>query len=359
MDCQIISRYVAGESACSLAREYGYAKQSVLAFLRKQNIIIRDARDVVRALPKSEIPGLIEQYLNGASLIKLHGQYRISTYTIAGILKRYNVGVRSVRESVDYAEVNLPMSGSEFFYYLGLMLADGWIYERKYSLVAGLGMKDKNVIEFIRDSFSPNRKVYYDGAIYRIIFPISAEYRDFLASWGCIKRKSLVLKPTKNLDNISPVHFYQMLIGIIEGDGSIAAKTKTIRIYSGSLEFCQYVIQKVGFGRIGISNRRNARNPHTSFFCIWTCKQARILSELLLASDIIKLDRKWHIAREWVQAHNLRIQRATDIILNCKSPASDYDFAKKYNMHTYSVRNIRYGRRWKWLRLELEMTRTH
>jgi hypothetical protein len=227
--------------------------------------------------------------------------------------------------------------------------------------VAGLGMKDRNVIEFVRNSFSPSRRINYDGKIYRILFPISNNYLDFLTTWGCIKRKSLTLKPTDKLIDMADDQFYQMLVGIIEGDGSIMIKTKCIRIYSGSYEFCRYIVDRIGFGRVCSYSRSDIKHPNTSFWCVWSYKQARVLSRLLLNSKIMKMDRKWNVAKKWLQDDQLKLQndrfkveRASDIILHCKSPKDDSTFSEKWKLSILTVRNIRIRRRWKKLRKQLE-----
>ena len=299
MDSQVATRYVCGESACSLAKEFGYSKQSVLEFLRKRDITIRSSKEVVRALSDRGECELVDQYLDGLSINKLHKQLGISLWTVSAILARHGIKTRSLRESVRFADVTTPTSGNEFFYYLGLLLSDGWIYEREYSILAGLGMRDDIVINFIRDSFSPQRKVYFDGTLYRILLPITAEYRDFLASWGCVRRKSLILQPTEKLLTMVDEEFYQMLVGIIEGDGSVIASTKAIQLYSGSREFCSYILTKIGFGQLWVDRRRNKRKKNDSYMCRWSDKQARILASSLLSCKLLKLNRKWDIARSF------------------------------------------------------------
>src|ERR1700719_1025418 len=119
MNNEIADRYIAGESAGSLAREYKYATPSVLKFLRKRNIPIRSSKEVIRALSPEDECVLARQYLDGLSLNKLHKEWNIAISTVAKILKRHGIKTRSLHESVDFAEVNLPTSGDIFFYYLG------------------------------------------------------------------------------------------------------------------------------------------------------------------------------------------------------------------------------------------------
>ena len=62
----------------------------------------------------------------------------------------------------------------------------------------------------------------------------------------------------------------------------------------------------------------------------------------------IQLEPDWGRKRRYKGA-----DYAKDIILHCKTPADEVEFAKKHNLKPTTVRNIRNGLRWRKLRKQL------
>jgi hypothetical protein len=63
--------------------------------------------------------------------------------------------------------------------------------------------------------------------------------------------------------------------------------------------------------------------------------------------------RPWFGCRER-HVQKLTVEAAGDIIRNCKRTEQDKEFAAKYGIVAPYVAQIRCGRQWKWLRLEIE-----
>ena len=304
MNNKISQLYLSGQTASQIARSLGLTKQTVLYHIRRQGIPVRSSKTVVAALTASKQSALLDEYKAGRSQRQLSIKYGISIYAVGYTLRKLKIPIRSLRQSVGFAEVRLPEPGEPFFYYyIGLMLTDGWIYRRKYSTIAGLGSKDKNVVEYIRDRISPARKIYCSSTqafssrrtpadllnktkFHRIIIPISDIQADMLGTWGVIPRKTLTLTPTPQLRAMSDIDFAQLLVGMIEGDGSVINKNGVVRIYLYSTDaICRWVLDRVGYGCL--------RHMGSICRCSWTYRQARNLGARLLASPIREMDRKW------------------------------------------------------------------
>ena len=221
-------------------------------------------------------------------MIVLGKKYDVYASTIAKILSRHGVDTRDSRESVGYKEVNIPNSDSMlFFYFLGLILTDGWIYERKYSRTIGFGSKDHETVEYLRDHISPGRTIYDDKGFHRLLLPITEDQRLELAGWGVIKQKSLKLAPTDKLKSITDDQFFQLLVGLIEGDGTCFVSGKgfrTIYLY-GTKPICEYALRRAGSGHLIKSK--------TIWRATWTSKAADKLYDRLMQCEHRSMKRKW------------------------------------------------------------------
>ena len=286
----IVSLYYSGLSASEIGRLACRTKQTICHHLKRAGVEVRRARK----LSNTDEAKIVECYLRGDSQRKLANIYNIDISVIGKTLTEHKVMRRNVLESVNYSLVNLPMVHSpQFYHYIGWMLTDGWIYKRGTgNTTAGLGSKDYVVIEYFRDLLSPNRRIYEDkGNFYRLLMPILPVDEQLLFNWGCVQRKSLILKPTIELLNLSDEGFYQLLVGLIEGDGSVFRGKKGVRCgklciyYYGTKAMCDYIIGRVGSGNI-------SKDGNIYRIC-WSFNKAEKLAARLMNSKVVVLKRKW------------------------------------------------------------------
>jgi hypothetical protein len=172
------------------------------------------------------------------------------------------------------------------------MLTDGCIYERKHGITCSLGCKDYNIIKFFRDNISPNRKIYNNKGFYLLSFPITSEQMCELEIWGLVKKKSLILSASEKLRDLPDNYFYQLLVGMIEGDGSVLNTTKYRKIYIyGTRNICEFLRDRTKSGII-CKNRTIYRNT-------WGSLQADRLLMMLKKSKYMLLNRKWDKTKHW------------------------------------------------------------
>ena len=164
---------------------------------------------------------------------------------------------------------------------------------------------DRKVLEFFRDIIQPSTKIYDSKINFasELTICIDRIYADILVNWGFVQRKSLTLGPTPKLDSITDEQFYQLFVGIIEGDGSvdcIRMKSRInyymvprIRLMSGSSKFIGWIRSKLirlGFKRRKITTTRNRKHSFSYAIC---GADAIRLHGLLMRCKYKMLDRKW------------------------------------------------------------------
>lgn len=116
------------------------------------------------------------------------------------------------------------------FYFLGLMLSDGWI-SKNNDIGIRLSIKDKQIIDDLIEFLDFKGKLHIvksglGGNVCQFSFR-SKVVQDFLNNHGVSSNKTL----SENYKNIPDEYFYDFLRGFIDGDGNIYQGR--ISMYSG------------------------------------------------------------------------------------------------------------------------------
>jgi len=146
---------------------------------------------------------------------KLFDDYNIKIRTNDGNNRKYKHNLEFFKE----------INSEENAYFLGLLYADGCVYEKNetsYGIELGLQISDITIIEKFKNIISKNSKIVIrkhklgkDSATVKIY---SKEIGEQLISLGCVPRKSLIL----NFPTFLPEHLIHHFIrGFSDGDGSI------------------------------------------------------------------------------------------------------------------------------------------
>lgn len=186
-------------------------------------------------------------------------------------------------------------------YYLGLLLTDGWITNRKDGVVDTIGFSsvDKDAVEYISlctgkpmqivnrpsQKIGPNGKVINQLTEYRVILTSIEAVAD-IARLGVVQNKTHTLSgPLLNPGEL--VYLPQILRGIIDGDGTLGFPTNSpstmyFRILSASEEFIDWCIWALNV--IGMRDLHKRRLTDT-LMCIDTAKPTNIA---ILANSIYR-----------------------------------------------------------------------
>lgn len=202
----------------------------------------------IKKLKDEQIQQIIEDYQNGKSMRQIERDYNVARQSVAKYLEEKQIKTtkgnhyRKYKHQYDYFE---NIDTEEKAYWLGFMFADGYIvdYSKKYGedkFGITLHSKDKKTLEQFKKSIqstNPITDVSSNGRQLHRIIMSSQKTVDDLISHGCIKQKSLILKPPIGVPQSLIHHFIR---GYFDGDGSISLyndKRQIKTLYCGCVSF--------------------------------------------------------------------------------------------------------------------------
>lgn len=275
----------------------------------------------IKKFSDEQIQQIVEDYLNGKSMRQIEKDYNVARQSVANYLEEKQIKTtkgnhyRKYKHQYDFFE---NINTEEKAYWLGFMFADGYIvdYSKKYGedkFGITLHSKDKKTLEQFKKSIkstNPITDVSSNGRqLHRIIMSSQKTVND-LISHGCVKQKSLILKPPIGVPQELIHHFIR---GYFDGDGSIfwnksafeRHDTWNIPSYSINItstkEMIEWLIDQIGFGNIQKEKRRTKTwyyiqdgNKKVKQFCDYIYKDATIFMErkYQLYQDLLKYTEK-------------------------------------------------------------------
>ena len=275
----------------------------------------------IKKFSDEQIRQIVEDYLNGKSMRQIERDYNVARQSVANYLEEKQIKTtkgnhyRKYKHQYDFFE-NIDIE--EKAYWLGFMFADGYIvdYSKKYGedkFGITLHSKDKKTLEQFKKSIkstNPITDVSSNGRQLHRIIMSSQKTVDDLISHGCVKQKSLILKPPIGVPQELIHHFIR---GYFDGDGSIFwnkgaferhdtwnTPSYSINITS-TKEMIEWLIDQIGFGNIQKEERRAKTwyyvqngNKKVKQFCDYIYKDATIFMErkYQLYQDLLKYTEK-------------------------------------------------------------------
>lgn len=261
---------------------------------------------------------IINDYINCKSIRQIEKDYDVTRYSVAKFLEEKNVKTtkgnhyRKYKHDFNFFE---NIDSEEKAYWLGFMFADGYIvdYSNRYGedkFGITLHANDIKTLEDFKKSIkstNPITDVSSDKTPLRRIIMSSQKTVNDLISHGCVKQKSLILKPPIGVPKTLTNHFIR---GFFDGDGSIfwnksefeRHKNWNTPSYNISItstkEMIEWIIDEVGFGNLKKENRREKTwyykqdgNKKVKAFCDYIYKDATVFMErkYKLYQDLIKI----------------------------------------------------------------------
>lgn len=186
-----------------------------------------------RALSETQEKAIAEKYTEPTvSMAQLGEEYDVSYHCISNVLDRQGVDKKSHSEARrEYAirkdSFERPRSAS-FYYFLGLMYADGSVSGDRITVAQHV--QDADIVRQVRDLIQPESPVHdyhHDGTHY-VRFSLSyGEGLEVLNSYGVAKNKTLILEwPSGKVPNR---HLHHFLRGYQDGDGSVGIRAGRFR----------------------------------------------------------------------------------------------------------------------------------
>ena len=259
---------------------------------------------------------IIEDYKNNVSLRNLEKKYNVSRSTISSYLEKIDIKkikgnhYRKYFHDEDFFE---KIDSEEKAYWLGFMFADGYIVdnEKRYGQDAfGLALAKDSIdsLEKFKKSIKATNPITWDTSKKgsqpqgRLLMRSQKTVNDLIDK-GCVKQKSLILQPPKNIPDDLIRHFIR---GFFDGDGSLIRyeRTKNSIAYSinitSTYEMVKWIKQVFQIGQIFPEKRRE----QTWYFTVGGNQQVIKLYHYLYDEATIWMDRKYNRFQELLNKYS-------------------------------------------------------
>ena len=259
---------------------------------------------------------IIEDYKNNISLRNLEEKYNVSRSTISSYLEK--IGIKKIKgnhyrkyfHDEDFFE---KIDSEEKAYWLGFMFADGYIVdnEKRYgqdAFALTLAKDSIDSLEKFKKSIKATNPITWDTSKKnsqpqgRLLMRSQKTVNDLIDK-GCVKQKSLILQPPKNIPEELIRHFIR---GFFDGDGSLIKyeRTKDSIIYSinitSTYEMVKWIKQVFQMGQIFPEKRRE----QTWYFTVGGNQQVITLYHFLYDNATIWMDRKYNRFQELLNKYS-------------------------------------------------------
>lgn len=266
----IISLYQQGKTSKEIEKIVGRGSTSVLRILKSAGISIRKKSEhsTPNKYSKDKEKEIIRLYTEeNKSTIEIANIFKTYNTTIRRILLRNNIQLRNnseVQRFVKLSDIISKEDTKDFDYFLGLLATDGCITDNK--IILDFSEENKELLdywnEFLGNKCNINVSIHkiFNAPQYRIAFR-NKEICDYLATFGIILNKTFNLK----LKYIN----WDVLRGIIDGDGCILSRNKgstlAIGITSGCKEFLKQIQKFYDFYNITSYLKESNRNKNITY----------------------------------------------------------------------------------------------
>lgn len=306
-----VELYKVGNSVDSIAKMYRCPQRSVYNILLPSGIL-RHATKYTNCYNE-----WIELYKSGRSTLYISRKYNCSVHAVSEVIKTSGI-IRSRSDTCknthnfkygNYDTYFDTIDTEEKAYYLGIILADGCIYEKhdkQSTLSLGLTISDGYIVDRLakilgRNSYTCHHKNHVNGS--REVRVGSEHICNTLREYGITPRKSTDTHEAKIFNHIPDSLMNHFIRGVIDGDGSIGIydnnghTTLAARIFiCGNFNDMRSITDI--FHRIGC--RMRPVTKHSNIYSVkWSAKLDVIkIIHYLYDNSTIYLDRKYRKAMD-------------------------------------------------------------
>lgn len=176
---------------------------------------------------------IVNDYLNGNSLMSLERKYHISTYILKKELRALGVHIRSRNEQNKFSPQNqrqykvndcfFSQQNETMAYLLGFIAADGCVYAKDNTIKIALSSVDDSFLEDIRIIMGVENPVNHyetkDGFLVSELRFRSYQMKQDLAAYNIVPRKTYSFTFPQKL---KPEYYKDFIRGYFDGDGSVS-----------------------------------------------------------------------------------------------------------------------------------------
>lgn len=251
---------------------------------------------------------IIADYKNGKSMRQIEKDYNVCRISVSKFLEEKKVKIqkgnhyRKYYHNVDYFE---KIDNEHKAYWLGFLFADGYIVDHDHiygedKFGISLAEKDKEILELFKKDLQATNPIHtYERKekgqpLSRLLLTSQKTVND-LINKGCVKKKSLILCPPKNVPEELIPHFIR---GFFDGDGCIAKgknnRSPSTENFSYKVEFtttkemADWLQSYFNMGSV----RKEPRREKTYYFSFGGHRQVLSFYHQLYDNATIYLERK-------------------------------------------------------------------
>lgn len=273
---------------------------------------------LIKAIPQEIQEQIIKDYKNNLSIRELNKKYGYSRQGLSKFLEEKEVKtIKGNHYRKYFHDENFfeNIDTEEKAYWLGFMFADGYIVNNEFTygqdqFGISLAIDSLDAIEKFKKSLQATNPINWDysGEKYgkqplcKLVLTSQKTVNDLIAK-GCVKQKTLILSPPKNV----PVELeYHFIRGFFDGDGSlIRSQRKNSNYISYNINFtttklfAEWLQNKFNMGQIFKEKRRE----HTWYYGLSGNQQIIKFYHLLYDNATIWLDRKYNKFQELLEKY--------------------------------------------------------
>lgn len=236
-----VKRYLAGETARNIAKDYPiFHESTIMRHIKKEGISRNGASYYIQQNKEKIRDDFIK---NGLYCEDIAKKYRIDVNSVYRILDSYNIKRQTgykTKCNTDYFE---KIDNPDKAYLLGFITADGSIIGKYHnSCTIEVQEKDRELIEYAKNQINPKAKIticnYKEKRDVKVSFGSKKLCSD-LSKFQVVPNKSKIIKrvPTEYIPQKFLKYYFR---GLIDGDGCIH-KDGGLSIYSASKSFIESV----------------------------------------------------------------------------------------------------------------------
>ena len=227
-------------------------------------------------------------------------------YTIE-VLHKYNIPVRNQSEAATLSNKNREKHKNKDYFknpnpnmawLMGFIAADGTIRKNSNEIKIGLSIKDKEILEKIKDELEleTNVREYTttEGFDCCTLQWTCEEHKKDLAKYSIIPQKTFSLKPPLELPQ---EYWIDYIRGYFDGDGSvnlIQGKNLRWQVCSATKEIIEWIIDELN--RLGVPSVNIQEQPRPNaplYYCQYSTNSTKKIFNILYTPNSLKLERKY------------------------------------------------------------------
>lgn len=291
----IINMYMDGNKTKNIAKFFKVGEPRIIEELINANIKFRKRGELItRFFTNKEIEKIIEMYSNGFWIRDIEKELKTDGRKIVNVLRENGFNIDGSRKYTCDFNFFEEIDTEEKAYWLGFLFADGWVGKEN---VVGFGLKypDKyHLYNFIK-SINGTYPVYTDPSNnnFSTVHIGSGKMKNDLIDHGCVRRKSLILKPPINIPTDLNRHFIR---GYFDGDGSVGfypQYNKTNIVFLGTYDFLNWIQEDLK--SIGIDSMTLKRKNNIFELYVYRKNNFKVFYDYMYNNSNIKLLRKYNI----------------------------------------------------------------